>query len=76
MQEEESHDDLSEYVRITEPQVGKKKNLEMENSNFEKLEFRGSVGEYFKIWIVNIFLTVITAGVYSAWAKVRTNRYF
>ncbi len=76
MQEEEVHDDTSEYVRITESQVEKKEDLEMEDSNFEKLEFRGSVGEYFKIWIVNIFLTVITAGIYSAWAKVRTNRYF
>ena len=76
MREEESHDDTSEYVRITESQVGKKDDIGMEDSSFEKLEFRGSVGEYFKIWIVNIFLTVITVGIYSAWAKVRTNRYF
>jgi uncharacterized membrane protein YjgN (DUF898 family) len=40
------------------------------------LEFRGSAKEYFKIWIVNIFLSIITLGIYSAWAKVRTNRYF
>jgi uncharacterized membrane protein YjgN (DUF898 family) len=40
------------------------------------LEFRGSGGEYFRIWIVNIALTVITLGIYSAWAKVRTVRYF
>ena len=39
-------------------------------------EFSGTVGEYFKIWIVNLFLTVITVGIYSAWAKVRTRRYF
>ncbi|MBU2327148.1 MAG: DUF898 family protein [Alphaproteobacteria bacterium] len=39
-------------------------------------EFRGSAGEYFGIWIVNILLTIITLGVYSAWAKVRRNRYF
>ncbi len=45
-------------------------------SNFENLEFRGDTIEYFKIWIVNIFLTVVTVGIYSAWAKVRTNRYF
>jgi uncharacterized membrane protein YjgN (DUF898 family) len=37
--------------------------------------FRGNTDEYFKIWIVNIFLTIITFGVYSAWAKVRTNKY-
>lgn len=39
-------------------------------------EFRGQAGEYFGIWIVNILLTVVTLGIYSAWAKVRRNRYF
>ena len=38
--------------------------------------FRGTGGEYFGIWIVNLALTVITLGIYSAWAKVRTRRYF
>lgn len=42
----------------------------------QSLEFRGKSGEYFKIWIVNIFLSVITLGIYSPWAKVRRNRYF
>ena len=41
-----------------------------------KLVFHGSGSEYFKIWIVNLALSVITLGVYSAWAKVRTQRYF
>ena len=40
------------------------------------LVFSGQAGEYFKIWIVNIFLTVLTLGIYSPWAKVRTKRYF
>ena len=39
-------------------------------------EFKGDGMEYFKIWIVNILLTIVTLGIYSAWAKVRTNRYF
>ena len=38
-------------------------------------EFRGSGAEYFKIWIVNLALTIVTLGIYSAWAKVRTLRY-
>jgi len=42
----------------------------------EALEFTATTGEYFNIWIVNIFLTIVSLGVYSAWAKVRTNRYF
>ena len=39
-------------------------------------EFRGSGAEFFRIWIVNIVLTILTLGIYSAWAKVRTQRYF
>jgi uncharacterized membrane protein YjgN (DUF898 family) len=40
-----------------------------------RFEFTGSAAEYFRIWIVNVFLTVITLGIYSAWAKVRRTRY-
>jgi uncharacterized membrane protein YjgN (DUF898 family) len=39
------------------------------------LEFRGSGAEYFRIWIVNLALTILTLGIYSAWAKVRRLRY-
>ncbi|CAM3776197.1 YjgN family protein [Serratia silvae] len=38
--------------------------------------FRGKGGEYFSIWLVNILLTAITLGIYSAWATVRRRRYF
>ena len=40
-----------------------------------KIKFNGSASEYFKIWIVNVGLTIITLGIYSAWAKVRTRKY-
>ena len=39
-------------------------------------EFTGTAGEYFRIWIVNLALTILTLGIYSAWAKVRKRRYF
>jgi uncharacterized membrane protein YjgN (DUF898 family) len=39
-------------------------------------EFHGSGSEYFRIWIVNILLTIVTFGIYSAWAKVRNKQYF
>ena len=39
-------------------------------------EFKGHATEYFRIWIVNVVLSVMTLGIYSAWAKVRTKRYF
>ena len=41
-----------------------------------KLEFRGNGREYFQVWIVNLCLTLVTLGIFSAWAKVRKKRYF
>ncbi|WP_037314676.1 YjgN family protein [Ruegeria halocynthiae] len=41
-----------------------------------EFEFRGSASEYFGIWIVNLLLSLVTFGIYSAWAKVRTKKYF
>ena len=40
------------------------------------VEFTADSGEYFRIWIVNLALTIVTLGIYSAWAKVRKRRYF
>ncbi len=40
-----------------------------------RFSFTGTTGEYFRIWIVNLFLTIITLGVYLAWAKVRQRKY-
>jgi len=42
----------------------------------ELFEFYGKTGEFFKIWIVNLMLSIVTLGIYSAWAKVRTRQYF
>jgi len=39
------------------------------------LTFTGRGSEYFRIWVVNLLLTLVTLGVYSAWAKVRKARY-
>lgn len=41
-----------------------------------QVRFYGSGWQFFKIWIVNILLTMLTCYIYSAWAKVRTKRYF
>ncbi len=46
------------------------------DNTHQSFEFMGSGSEYFKIWIVNILLTILTIGIYSAWAKVRRLRYF
>jgi uncharacterized membrane protein YjgN (DUF898 family) len=46
------------------------------NLPYSQVRFSGSGSEYFRIWVVNLLLTLITLGVYSAWAKVRRTRYF
>lgn len=38
--------------------------------------FDATGSEYFRIWIVNLLLSILTLGLYSAWAKVRRLRYF
>ena len=42
----------------------------------QKIEFTGDAKEYFGIWISNLVLSIITLGIYSAWAKVRRETYF
>lgn len=39
------------------------------------LFFRGNGGSLFGIHIVNVFLTVITMGIYTFWAKVKVRKY-
>jgi uncharacterized membrane protein YjgN (DUF898 family) len=38
--------------------------------------FTATGSGYFRIWIVNLLLTIVTIGLYSPWAKVRRLRYF
>ena len=38
--------------------------------------FEGRAEDYFAIWIVNSLFTILTLGVYSAWAKVRRLQFF
>jgi len=56
-----AHDETSEEISLQEDEM--------------RLEFRGSACEYFRIWIVNLCLTILTFGIFSAWAKVRKKRY-
>ena len=41
-----------------------------------EIRFTGSGSEYFRIWIVNLLLTLVTLSLYHPWAKVRRLRYF
>lgn len=38
-------------------------------------KFTGQAGEYFRIWIVNTFLVLITLGLWSPWAKIRKRQF-
>lgn len=55
------------------PAAGRDEGPQRRRLNFQ---FTGNGTEFFRIWIVNVLLTIVTLGIYSAWAKVRTNRYF
>ena len=54
--------------------------MELQTTSLEprttQVHFTGNGREYFGIWIVNLLLSVLTLGIYSAWAKVRTLQYF
>lgn len=41
-----------------------------------KLKFSGRGGEYFRVWIVNVLLSIVTLGLYTPVARRRTARYF
>ena len=41
-----------------------------------EIRFTGSGSEYFRIWIVNLLLTLVTLTLYYPFAKVRRLRYF
>lgn len=41
-----------------------------------RLQFTGSGSEYFRLWIVNLLLTLLTLSLYHPFAKARQLRYF
>jgi uncharacterized membrane protein YjgN (DUF898 family) len=40
------------------------------------IEFTGTGSEYFRIWIVNLLLILVTLSLYTPWARARKLRYF
>ena len=43
----------------------------VEGSKEINFQFEGSGRDYFPIWVSNFFLCLITAGLFTPWAKVR-----
>ena len=66
---------MTEILAKEEPVTAEAIEISSEQTPYP-LEFTGTAEEYFRIWIVNTFLTIITLGIYAAWAKVRTRQYF
>ncbi len=46
------------------------------STNLLRMRFTGSGSEYFRIWIVNLLLTIVTLTLYLPWARARKLRYF
>ena len=40
-----------------------------------KLKYSGTGSEFFKIWILNILMSILTLGIYSFWGKTRIRQY-
>ncbi|MEJ6024198.1 YjgN family protein [Ramlibacter sp. PS4R-6] len=40
------------------------------------LRFTGTGGEFFRVWIVNVLLSIVTLGFYTPFARRRTAQYF
>jgi uncharacterized membrane protein YjgN (DUF898 family) len=64
----------SEQNRVT--QADWSDALESDEVRILPFEFNADWKAYWRIWIVNVALSILTLGIYSAWAKVRSKRYF
>lgn len=83
----EEDDDSTMVIELEEPK--QKQEAEDTRTVFEKnldepikneytkygMRFTGTALGYYKIWIVNLILSILTLGIYSAWAKVRKQKY-
>jgi hypothetical protein len=46
-----------------------------ENAAAARLSFHGKGGELFGIYLINIFLSLVTLGIYYFWGKVKIRNY-
>ena len=63
----------SERARL---RSGLRSSFESQDIEPHALRFTGSGGEYFRVWIVNVLLSILTLGLYTPWARRRTAQYF
>lgn len=41
-----------------------------------RLQFSGTGAQYFRVWFVNVLLSILTLGLFTPWARKRTAEYF
>lgn len=63
-------------INPTTDRVGPRPPFVSQEIEAHPLQFTGQGGEYFRVWIVNVLLTIITLGLYTPWARRRTAQYF
>ena len=71
-----------EFEEDTPPPVQKRQSVTSKSSEDKKkgperqdFVYEGRAGQIYKIWILNILMTVITLGIYYFWGKTRLRRY-
>jgi uncharacterized membrane protein YjgN (DUF898 family) len=67
---------MSQVLSDRDSAAGPMSTFMPQNIDAHPLEFTGSGGEYFRVWIVNVLLSIITLGIYTPWARRRTAQYF
>lgn len=50
--------------------------LAMSDIEKHRVSFSGSGGDYFRLWLSNLLLTIVTLGIYTPWARRRRIQYF
>ncbi len=67
---------MSQVLQDNDSAAGPMSTFIPQSIDAHPLEFTGSGGEYFRVWIVNVLLSIITLGIYTPWARRRTAQYF
>ncbi len=50
--------------------------LAMSDIQKHRVSFSGSGGDYFRLWLSNLLLTIVTLGIYTPWARRRIQYFY
>ncbi len=66
---------MDDNIELSTEAFLKQKSL-LPDQTINNVTFHGEAGEYFFIWLKNLFLCLLTLGLYIPWAMVNRQRYF